>query len=93
MVPMRDGVRLGAILYRPDRPRKFPALVYRTPYGIDDYDSYAEFPLKAAKEGYIVLLVDVRGRYRSEGEFVAYQNEKNDGYDVVEWVGTSPYCN
>lgn len=90
---MRDGVKLGAIVYRPDRPGKFPAIVYRTPYGIDDYDSYAQFPLKAAKEGYMVFLVDVRGRYRSEGEFVAYKNEKRDGYDVIEWVGTSEFCN
>lgn len=91
-IPMRDGVNLGAIVYRPDQPGKFPAIVYRTPYGIDDYDSYAQFPLKAAKEGYVVFLVDVRGRYRSEGEFVAYKNEKQDGYDVIEWVGTSTYC-
>lgn len=93
MIPMRDGVQLGAIVYRPDQPGKFPAIVYRTPYGIDDYDGYAQFPLKAAKQGYVVFLVDVRGRYRSEGEFVAYKNEKQDGYDVIEWVGTSTYCN
>lgn len=92
-IPMRDGIQLGAIVYRPDQPGKFPAIVYRTPYGVDDYDAYAQFPLKAAKQGYIVFLVDVRGRYRSEGEFVAYKNEKQDGYDVIEWVGTSEYCN
>ncbi|MBK7652215.1 MAG: hypothetical protein IPJ20_17970 [Flammeovirgaceae bacterium] len=68
MIPMRDKVKLGAIVYRPEQPGKFPALVYRTPYGVDDYDSYAEFPLKAAKQGYVVFLVDVRGRLRSEGD-------------------------
>ncbi len=92
MVPMRDGVKLGAILYRPDKEGKFPGIVYRTPYGIDDYDAYAEFPLKAAKQGYAVLLVDVRGRLRSEGNFEAYRTEKSDGYDVIEWIGTQPYC-
>lgn len=93
MIPMRDGIKLGAILYRPDNTEeKFPAIVYRTPYGIDDYDSYAEFPLKAAKEGYVVFLVDVRGRLRSEGEFEAYRNEKKDGYDVIEWVAKQSYC-
>jgi putative CocE/NonD family hydrolase len=93
MIPLRDDVRLGAILYRPDRQGTFPAIVYRTPYGIDDYDSYAEFPRKAAKRGYAVLLVDVRGRLRSEGEFEAYRNEKKDGFDVIEWVAGQPYCN
>jgi hypothetical protein len=91
-IPMRDGVKLGAILYRPDRQGKFPALVHRTPYSVDDYDAYAELPLKAAKQGYLVFLVDVRGRLRSEGEFEAYRNEKPDGYDVIEWVAAHPNC-
>ncbi|MBL7874172.1 MAG: CocE/NonD family hydrolase [Cyclobacteriaceae bacterium] len=92
-IPMRDGITLGAILYRPELNGKYPALVYRTPYGIEDYDSYAEFPLKAAKQGYLVYLVDVRGRLTSEGEFEAYRNEKSDGYDVIEWVAMQPICN
>jgi hypothetical protein len=92
MVPMRDGVKLGGILYRPNLAGKFPGIVYRTPYGVDDYDAYAELPLKAAKQGYAVLLVDVRGRLRSEGNFEAYRNEKLDGYDVIEWMGTQPFC-
>jgi hypothetical protein len=91
-IPMRDGVKLGAILYRPDHPGRFPALVHRTPYSVDDYDAYAELPLKAAKQGYLVFLVDVRGRLRSEGEFEAYRNEKQDGYDVIEWVAAHPNC-
>jgi uncharacterized protein len=91
-IPLRDGVRLGATLYRPDEAGKFPAIVFRTPYSKDEYDSAAEFPLKAAKAGYLVFLVDVRGRYTSEGKFEAYKNEKRDGYDVIEWVGHSQYC-
>jgi uncharacterized protein len=89
-IPLRDGVRLGATLYRPDRPGKFPALVYRTPYGKDHYNPYVGLPYSAAKRGYLVLLVDVRGRYTSEGEFRAYQNEKQDGFDVIEWIGKHP---
>jgi putative CocE/NonD family hydrolase len=87
MIPMRDGVKLHAIVYRPDSDGRFPCIVYRTPYGSHDYDSYAEFPLKAAKNGYAVFIVDVRGRYASEGNFEAYRNEKQDGYDLIEWVG------
>ena len=91
-VPMRDDIKLGAILYRPEKEGKYPGIVYRTPYGVDDYDAYAELPLKAAKQGYAVLLVDVRGRLRSEGNFEAYRNEKQDGYDVIEWMGTQTFC-
>jgi len=94
MIPLRDGVSLGAIMYAPaDTTQKYPAIVYRTPYGIDSYDSYAELPRKAAHRGYIVFLVDVRGRYRSEGTFEAYRNEKKDGYDVIEWVAQHTMCN
>jgi hypothetical protein len=35
---------------------------------------------------------DVRGRYASDGEFVAYQNEGRDGYDTIEWVAKQPWC-
>ncbi len=91
-VPMSDGVKLGAILYRPEQSGKFAGIVYRTPYGVDDYDDYAELPRKAAKQGYAVLLVDVRGRLRSEGNFEAYRNEKQDGYDVIEWMAAQSFC-
>ncbi len=93
MIPMRDGVKLGAILYHPEEAGSYPTLVYRTPYGVDDYDSSAEFPIKAARQGYLVFLVDVRGRFRSEGEFEAYRNEKEDGYDLIEWVAAHPLSN
>ncbi len=92
MIPLSDGIKLSATLNRPDHPQKSPALVYRTPYGKQEYEPYPALPLKAAKRGYLVFLVDVRGRYRSEGEFRAYQNEKLDGYDVIEWVGKHPQC-
>lgn len=80
-------------MYRPDAAGKFPALVLRTPYDASRDDANLEFNRKAAKEGYLVFLVDVRGRYTSEGEFEAYRNEKQDGYDVIEWIGQSEYCN
>lgn len=89
-IPMRDGVNLGAILYRPEEAGKYPTLVYRTPYGVDAYDATAQIPIKAARRGYLVILVDVRGRLRSEGEFEAYRNEKQDGYDVIEWAARHP---
>ena len=92
-IPLRDGTNLGAIVYRPAQAGKYPTLVYRTPYGIDDYDAYAQIPIKAARRGYMVFLVDVRGRLRSEGDFEAYRHEKEDGYDVIEWAAGHPQSN
>src|SRR5690242_17692063 len=80
-VPMRDGVVLRADLYRPPGAGKFPVLVYRTPYGRSDTAGAPPFASAAAARGYAVLLEDVRGRYGSDGTFVAYQQEGKDGYD------------
>ena len=87
---MRDGVHLGTTMFRPATDGKFPALVFRTPY--NKASTTKEFALKAAKNGYAVFLVDVRGRYTSEGQFEAYRNEKKDGFDVIEWIAKSQYC-
>lgn len=90
---MRDGVKLRATLYRPDAEGTFPTLVYRTPYGQEGYAEEPVFPLKAAHRGYLVFLVDVRGRYTSDGEFEAYRNEKQDGYDTIEAAAAHPRSN
>ena len=91
-VPMRDGVVLRADILLPSTSRKFPALVYRTPYGkhlaLAGYKTFE----KAVARGYAVIVQDVRGRYASDGEFVAYQNEGRDGYDTIEWVASQPWC-
>src|SRR5687768_4348631 len=75
MVPMRDGVKLFTIIYTPrDTTRTYPIMLFRTPYSIRPYepDAYravlgpsAEFD----RDGYIFVFQDVRGKFRSEGEF------------------------
>jgi putative CocE/NonD family hydrolase len=92
-IPLRDGVKLRATLFRPDAPGRFPAIVYRTPYGQESDAKESGFPIQAARRGYLVFLVDVRGRYTSDGEFEAYRNEKADGFDVVEWAAKHPRSN
>jgi uncharacterized protein len=91
-VPMRDGVVLRADILLPSAEGKFPALIYRTPYGkqsaLQEYKTFE----KAVARGYAVVVQDVRGRYASDGEFVAYQNEGRDGYDTIEWVAKQPWC-
>src|ERR1700738_1916587 len=70
-VPMRDGVVLRADILLPSAEGKFPALIYRTPYGkhfaLQEYKTFE----KAVARGYAVVVQDVRGRYASDGEFVA----------------------
>ena len=87
-VVMRDGVTLRADIFRPDALDKFPVLLQRTPY---DKNYGTEFGLKAAAQGYVVIVEDVRGRFASEGEWYPFMNESNDGYDTVEWAAALPY--
>ena len=92
-VPMRDGVLLRADILRPSAGEKFPVLVYRTPYGKDAAQrEYTTFK-HAVERGYAVVIVDVRGRYHSEGEFRPYENEGRDGYDAIEWAASQPWSN
>ena len=93
-VPMRDGVILRADVRRPSATGKYPVLIFRTPYNKNEGDpdnerSFAD----AVKRGYAMVIQDVRGRYASGGEFVAYQNEGKDGYDTIEWAARQPWSN
>ena len=92
-VRMRDGVVLRADVLRPSQDGKFPVLVYRTPYGKDAAQrEYTTFQ-HAVDRGYAVVVQDVRGRYRSEGEFRPYENEGRDGYDTIEWSAGQSWSN
>ena len=90
---MRDGVILRADVLRPKKEGAFPVLVYRTPYGKhfarDEYKTFEH----AVARGYAVVIQDVRGRYKSDGEFRAYENEGRDGYDTIEWAAKQPWSN
>ena len=97
MIPMRDGVRLATDVYRPVTDGrlisdKLPILLQRTPY-----DKSAERLVESAEffagHGYVVVLQDHRGRYRSEGEFTKYIGEGQDGYDTIEHLANLPYTN
>ncbi|MCP5053056.1 MAG: CocE/NonD family hydrolase [bacterium] len=103
-IPMRDGVKLFACVYSPrDKSTAYPVLMRRTPYSTGAYGKeYVKERLKSwhhlAKEGFIFVFQDVRGRFMSEGDFVDMRphipNKKNnkdidestDTYDVVDWL-------
>ena len=73
MIPMRDGVRLHAIILRPsDTHEPLPFLMDRTPYGVDESspDSINMHYTELAESGYIFVMEDIRGRYGSQGKFV-----------------------
>jgi len=102
MVPMRDGVKLFTIVYTPkDQSEKYPVMLHRTPYGSPPYGAdyrrtlgpWADF----AKERFVFAYQDVRGKFRSEGEFEVMRpikenkgprdtDESTDTYDTIDWL-------
>src|SRR5271156_2038293 len=90
-IPMRDGVKLNATVYRPkDQKEPLPVIFELTPYISDSYHSRAYY---FAQHGYVFAIVDVRGRGNSEGQFDPFQQEPQDGHDVVEWLARQPWSN
>ena len=73
MIPMRDGVKLHAVILKPaDISVPLPFLIQRTPYGVDG-TSLASFSYsrpELARDGYIYVGEDIRGRFKSEGKFI-----------------------
>jgi len=75
-VPMRDGVKLFTSVYVPnDTSKRYPILLFRTPYSINPYGA-DRYPDKLGpteqyeQDSFIFVFQDVRGRFMSEGEFV-----------------------
>jgi len=101
-IAMRDGVKLYTDIYIPKKSRgPLPFLMTRTPYGATDEkgfnpllpSSYKDF----VEEGYIFVFQDIRGRYKSEGQFVMFRpprakgdpkaiDESTDTYDTISWL-------
>lgn len=94
MVPMRDGVKLATDVYLPAHDGKatdgkFPVILMRTPYNKEGAVSEAN---SFVPHGYVVVLQDVRGRYKSEGHWLALRTDPEDGFDTAKWIGAQPWC-
>lgn len=89
-IPMRDGVTLHADLYLPEHGGPLPVLLCRTPY---NRETVGFFATRAARNGYAVLVQDVRGRWGSEGEWIPFVCEQPDGFDTCAWILDQPWSN
>jgi uncharacterized protein len=91
---MRDGTTLYADIYRPKGEGPWPVLLIRHPYDKTQAEnlSYAQ-PTWYARYGYMVVVQDCRGRWKSEGEWYPFKYEETDGYDTVIWAAGLPGSN
>ncbi|MGB0578928.1 MAG: CocE/NonD family hydrolase [Limisphaerales bacterium] len=89
-IPMRDGVKLVADIFRPKAAGRFPAILQQTPYGKSGQAKRAQ---KFAALGHVVVNSDSRGRYESGGDWDPFTPQhKTDGYDLVEWIAKQEWC-
>jgi putative CocE/NonD family hydrolase len=100
MIPMRDGVKLYTQIYVPRvSSEPLPFVLLRTPYGTGRLDSsrIASSTAELTADGYIIVVQDIRGRFKSEGQFVMLRqprepkdtkaiDESTDAYDTIDWL-------
>ena len=99
-VPMRDGVELAVDLYLPDEAQsgqQVPVILTLTPYHhlykpLGDGASLDGY--RFTSQGYAFAVADVRGTYESGGCWdYGGLHERQDGHDLVEWLGTQDFSN
>jgi putative CocE/NonD family hydrolase len=98
LMPMRDGTQLAADIYSPSAAGTSPTLLERTPYNKDSSSEISTgAPQYFASRGYVVIIQDVRGRFRSQGDFYPFHDDgwriNRDGYDTVEWIAAQSWSN
>lgn len=100
MIPMRDGIRLIADVYRPKTNKKVPIIFSRTPYNFNNWVDGKQITtirvkkaLEAVKKGYAYVVQNERGRYFSEGEWDILGVPLTDAYDTFTWMKNQPWSN
>ncbi len=105
MIPMRDGAKLYTRILTPTYPAgPLPMLFVRTPYGVDGNTAasvaarWGFMARDVARDGYVFVFQDIRGKFKSEGQFVMQRppranradpkaiDESTDAYDSIEWL-------
>ncbi len=99
MIPVRDGVHLQTVILTPvDRHGPLPILFRRTPYGVPDHapTEISANIKELAADGYIFVVQNLRGRFKSEGTFkltsqanvadTTATSETTDAYDSIDWL-------
>ena len=100
-VTMRDGVELATKITMPDAEGRFPAVMMYTPYRavrepLPDYrDERPMLVPYLAERGYAIVQYDVRGTRNSGGwsKDIYSDDERRDGYEMVEWIARQPWSN
>jgi putative CocE/NonD family hydrolase len=107
MIPMRDGVKLHTVIMIPKGASHAPIILTRTPYEASKrversvspylFSSLPQGDEQFSTDGYIRVFQDVRGKYKSEGQYVMTRpligplnsskvDHSTDAYDTIDWL-------
>ncbi|MEP7341115.1 MAG: CocE/NonD family hydrolase [Acidobacteriota bacterium] len=93
MVAMRDGVKLATDVFLPasnNGKAPWPVVLMRTPYNKASMGGQAK---QWTDNGYVFVVQDCRGRFKSEGKYFPFMDDHLDGYDTVEWSAKQSWSN
>ncbi|MFG2965880.1 CocE/NonD family hydrolase [Streptomyces sp. NPDC048288] len=93
-VRMRDGAHLATDVYLPpNEAEPVQAVLVRLPYDKNSRYVFMEaVARRLTARGYALVVQDVRGKYRSDGEPIGPLTEVNDGYDTIDWIAAQCWC-
>lgn len=87
-IPMRDGIHLSANIFMPDDDQKlYPVILKYTPYV---NDGSVENGMYFAKQGFVFVTLDLRGRGNSEGVF---KHVKHNNDEITTFYNNYEYLN
>ncbi len=94
-IAMPDGTLLAADVYRPRRgsSARLPTVLVRLPYDKRNYGEALGIAIYFAARDFVVVLQDMRGRFRSQGNFVPSKDDAADGDATLSWIVRQPWSN
>lgn len=92
-VSMRDGAQLMTRVILPEGRGPWPVIAVRNPYTPVDSDDFMQVGIFAlVRYGYAIAYQQVRGLYHSGGEWYAFEREREDGLDFLDWIAGQEWC-
>src|SRR6516162_8867290 len=93
MLPMRDGIRLATVVFRPRAAGRYPTLLVRSPYAAAIPDRSKPLHTAQFKKNYVLIMQNERGSGWSEGDFGILTTTTADGQDTLDWINAQEWSN
>ncbi len=93
MLPMRDGIRLATVVFRPRAEGRYPTLLVRTPYAAGIPDQFKRMHTAQFEKDYVLIMQNERGSEWSEGDFGLLTSTTADALDTLDWISAQEWSN